>query len=261
MDGLHLAGALRTLLQHHLQMGIERYPLSPGLQRFLHPQERPAPPMEDKRPTVEPAGLVRAEVVPPARPEKAVTGLQALGREIDACRQCCLASARQGVVHARGIGEAILMVVGDYSVQDAGFSAATLFGAAEDTMLWNMMRAIGLTPEQVYVTNAVKCCPLAAEVPNEESIRCCHGFLAREIELVQPKVVCAMGEIAVRVLAGAQGALVRLRGRFHPCRLAHAPGEPLQVMATFHPRFLLENIDLKKAAWQDLQLIQRRLQA
>ncbi|MDR2551404.1 MAG: uracil-DNA glycosylase [Desulfobulbus sp.] len=260
MDGLHLAGALRTLLRHHRQMGIEHYPSSPGLQGFLYPQERPAPPVEGKNQAVEPAVPTRAEAVAPTTPEKAGAGLQALDREIDACRQCCLASARQGVVHARGIGEAVLMVVGDYSVQSAEFSAATLFGAAEDTMLWNMMRAIGLAPEQVYVTNAVKCCPLAAKVPNEESIRCCHGFLVREIELVQPKMVCAMGEIAVRALTGAQGALVRLRGRFHPCRLAYAAGEPLQVMATFHPRFLLKNIELKKAAWQDLQLIQRRLQ-
>ena len=198
---------------------------------------------------------------PPATREKAGAELRALGREIDGCRQCSLASARHGVVPGSGIAGAALMVVGDYSAQGAEFSATTLFGADEDAMLWNMMRAIGLTSEQVHVTNVVKCCPLAAQTPGEESVRCCHGFLLREIELVRPKVVCAMGEIAVRALTDAQGALVRLRGRFYPCRRQHPAGEPLQVMATFHPRFLLHNPDLKKAVWQDLQLIQRRLQA
>ncbi|MCL2459579.1 MAG: uracil-DNA glycosylase [Desulfobulbus sp.] len=259
MDGLRLAGALRTLLHHHRQMGIERYPLAPGLQQFLRSQGRPAMPAE--RRISKAAMAEQTKAAPPATPEKSRAELCALGREIDLCRQCSLASARRGVVCASGIAGALLMVVGDYSAQSAEFSAATLFGADEDPMLWNMMRAIHLTPEQVYVTNVVKCCPLAAEAPGEESIRCCHGFLLREIELVRPKVVCAMSEIAVGMLTGAQGALARLRGKFYPCRRQNAAAEPLQVMATFHPRFLLRNLDLKKAVWQDLQLIQRRLQA
>jgi Uracil-DNA glycosylase len=192
---------------------------------------------------------------------KIETELCRLRQEIDACRQCPLASSGQGVVHASGTADALLLVVGDYSAQSAEFSAATLFGEAEDTMLWNMMRAIGLTPEQVYVTNAVKCCPPPSGTPGDDSIRCCCGWLMREIELVQPGVVCAMGEIAARSLVATQETLVRMRGRFHPGRRKDSTGEPFQVMVTFHPRFLLKNVELKKAAWQDLQLVQQRIQA
>lgn len=258
---LNSAAALRTVVRYHQQMGIERYPLSPVLAQFLRSggaQARPAasggepgraaPPERIKAPQPEASGT-------------AASALQALRSEIDACRQCPLATARQGVVHAMGSADALLVVVGDYSDQSTGFAATTLFGATEDTMLWNMMRAIGLSPEQVYVTNAVKCCPLPSDIPGDDSIRCCHGYLLREIELVGPRVVCAMGEIAACSLTGAQGSLFRTRGRFHPCRLARPAGEPLQVMATFHPRFLLKNAELKKAAWQDLQMIQRHLQA
>jgi len=262
-DGLRLAGALRTLLRHHRQMGIEHYPLSPGLQGFLRSLGKPAQSAE--RRVNEAAVAERVAAAPPAGPpatrEKAGAELRDLGREIEACCQCSLASVRQGMVQASGIAGALLMVVGDFSAQSEAFSAATLFGTAEDAMLWNMMRAIHLTPEQVHVTNVVKCCPPAAEMPGEESIRSCQGFLLREIELVRPKLVCAMSEVAVRALTGAEDALVRLRGRFYPCRLKHSAGEPLQVMATFHPRFLLHNPDLKKAAWHDLQLIQQRLRS
>ena len=258
MEAFALTGALRALLHHHLQMGIEHYPQSPGLQRLLRPQIRPMPPVEDKKQIIGAALPAQIKAAAPAMAPSPGAGLQALGSEIEACCQCSLASARRGVVLASGTAEALLMVVGDYSVQGAEFAAATLFGAAEDSMLWNMMRAIGLAPEQVHVTNVVKCCPLAA-APDEESIRCCHGFLLREIEMVRPHLVCAMGEMAVRVLTGEHGALARLRGRFYPCRHRHGAEEPPQVMATFHPRLLLQNTELKKAVWQDLQLIQRQL--
>ncbi|MCL2789786.1 MAG: uracil-DNA glycosylase [Desulfobulbus sp.] len=261
IQSLRLAGALRTLLRYHQQMGIEQYPFSPGLQQFLCPGCRQARPNGNERQAVETVSAEGGEVPHPERSGSMAATLRALDREIEDCRQCSLASARQGVVHGSGTADALLLVVGDYSAQNAEFSAAALFGEAEDAMLWNMMRAIGLTPEQVYVTNAVKCCPPPAEAPQDDSMRCCYGYLMREIELVRPRLVCAMGEIAVRSLVGAQETLVRMRGRFHPCGQRNPGGEPLQVMATFHPRFLLQNVELKKAAWQDLQMVQRQLQA
>jgi DNA polymerase len=261
ISGRRLVGAVLTLLRHHQQMGIERYPLSPALRRFLCPDDRQERPDENRRQAVEAVPSGRAGSPHPGQPGKAEAALRDLHREIDACRQCSLAASRQGVVCASGPADALLLVVGDYSAQSGEFSTAALFGEAEDAMLWNMMRAIGLTPGQVYVTNAVKCCPQPAAVPGDDSIRCCRAHLMREIELVRPGVVCAMGEVAVRSLVDAPETLVRMRGRFHPCRQRNSAGEPFQVMATFHPRFLLQNVELKKAAWQDLQLVQRRIQA
>jgi DNA polymerase len=170
-----------------------------------------------------------------------------------------LSAARQGVVPGFGRSGALLLVVGDYSWQQEPFSATVCFGEAEDPMLWNMMRAIGLTPAEVYVTNAVKCCPLSGEVPTDDCLRSCRAHLIREIERVQPRVVCAMGDLAARTLLGGEEPVLRLRGRFHTLRASGDGSEPLPLMVTLHPRFLLKNAEMKKAAWQDLQMIQRLL--
>lgn len=257
---LSLAGALRTCLHFHQQMGIEHYPLTPELRQCLHPKSGKS---ESKHRTAP-----QPPVGPPVRPAPArpvprgddAAQLLKLQQDVADCRMCGLVSARQGVVTGSGTAGSSLLVAGDYSCQDAGFSAATLFGTAEDAMLWNMMRAIGLTPEDAYVTNAVKCCPLATELPGDESAQRCRAHLAREIELVRPRVICAMGEAAARLLVGGDESVFRLRGKFHQYRLAGETGGAIPVMVTFHPRFLLKNVELKKAAWQDLQMIQRLLQ-
>ena len=258
---LSLAMALRTCLHFHQQMGIERYPLTPELRQCLHSKSRESEPKQ--------RDVAKPPVSPPVRPAQArpvprgggAAQLIKLRQDIADCRMCGLASARQGVVPGSGAAGSSLLVAGDYSCQDADFSAATLFGTAEDAMLWNMMRAIGLTPEDAYVTNAVKCCPLPTGLPGDESAQRCRGHLVREIELVRPRVICAMGETAARLLVGGDESVFRLRGTFHQYRLAGETGGTLPVMVTFHPRFLLKNVEFKKAAWQDLQMIQRLLQA
>lgn len=256
---LALAAALRTSLRFHNQMGIEVYPLTSGLTPSPIKGRKASEPNESSRPAV--------PVTPPARrahvqqPRAKVPSgeqLLALQRDIEVCQMCVLGSNRQGVVTGSGTAGSSLLVIGDYSSQDAGFSATTQLGETEDIMLWNMMRAIGLAPADVYVANAVKCCPRSAEQPAVESAQCCRGHLLREIELVRPQVICAMGEWAARSVLGSEESVFRLRGRFHQYR---GPGESLQVMVTFHPRLLLKNAELKKAAWQDLQMIQRHLQA
>lgn len=252
-----LVHGLTGVLRYHQLMGIETYPLSPALKRVLHPVTRQA--VEDR---VEAAAPVAA---PPAPPEvarvvdrgDASVQLSLLHEAIKACRRCSLSGTCQGIVPGSGQVGASLLVVGDYSLQEGEFSGATSFGVAEDTMLWNMMRAIGLAPAEVYVTNVVKCCPRPTAQPPEESVRCCREHLLREIEAVQPKVLCAMGEMAAHALVDSQISSFRLRGAFHPYR----ENRSLQVMVTLHPRLLLKNATMKKAAWQDLQMIQRLLQA
>jgi len=258
---LSLAVALRTCLHFHQQMGIERYPLTPGLKQCLYSKSEESEPKHRDAP--------KPPIGPPVRPAQAqpvhrgggAAQLIKLRQDIAGCRMCGLASSRQGVVTGSGTAGSSLLVAGDYSCQNEGFSSATLFGTAEDAMLWNMMRAIGLTPEDAYVTNAVKCCPLPTELPGDESAQRCRAHLVREIELVRPRVICAMGEAAARLLVGGDESVFRLRGKFHQYRLAGETGGTLPVMVTFHPRFLLKNVELKKAAWQDLLMIQRLLQA
>jgi DNA polymerase len=258
---LSLAVGLRTCLHFHQQMGIERYPLTPALRQCLHPRSGGSEPKQRvvPKPTVDTP--VRPAQARPVPRRDGAAHLIKLRQDIADCRLCRLASARQGVVSGSGTAGSSLLVVGDYSCQDADFSADTLFGTAEDVLLWSMMRAIGLTPEGIYVTNAVKCCPLPTEPPGDESAQRCRAHLVREIELVRPRVLCAMGDTAARLLVGGDVSVFRLRGTFHQYRLAGETGGTLPIMVTFHPRLLLKNVELKKAAWQDLQMIQRLLQA
>lgn len=249
--------ALRRTLRFHRQMGIESYPFSPGLRQWLSPpRTKPAP---AKSATESTGPSVRPE---PPRPEGGTVQarLEDLRTEIDACA-CPLSAARQGVVPGCGCSGATLLVVGDYSLQQGSFTETVCFGEAEDPMLWNMMRAIGLAQANVYVTNAVKCCPLFGEMPSDDCLRSCRAHLMREIEWVRPRVVCAMGEMAARTLLGGEEPVLRLRGRYHTLQPAGHGSEPLPLMVTLHPRFLLKNAEMKKAAWQDLQMIQRLLVA
>ncbi len=269
IDPAALAGmavALRAILLTHRQSGIASYPLTPALRRFLAAknvcssgQSEPASP---GRQTIgfRPEGTP----IPPVFRQAESGGLDALMEDIAACRLCGLAEARQGQVRGRGGTSSGLMFIGDCSSQSEVFSAEILFGVEEDVMLWNMVRAVGLTPKEVRATNAVQCCPLPGRTPDPESGQQCLVHLRREIALVRPQIICAMGEIAAAAVLGCSESVVRLRGRFHEYTRGGEDMAGIQVMVTFHPRFLLKQpepsrTELKKAAWQDLQMIQRRL--
>lgn len=255
-----LAADIRTSLLLHQQLGIERYPLIPGLQQApARKAEKPGIAETFKRAqrSITPSPKKKS---PPIDTATTANQLAGLHRDIEACRLCTLATTRQGQVLGAGTVASRLLIIGDSSRQKTEFTAITLFGDAEDAMLWNMMRAIGLAPEDVYVTNTIKCCPHAPHQPEKESELRCLAYLHREIELVRPQVICAMGETAVRAILGSKEPVARLRGKFHHYRYGGEAGSRIPVMVTFHPRSLLECTDLKKATWHDLQMIQRQLQ-
>ncbi|MDX9833904.1 MAG: uracil-DNA glycosylase [Desulfobulbus sp.] len=250
-----LAGALRTRLSFQRRLGLRAYPASPALRRFLVGPEQLQ--QESAPAVIRPP--VRAAPRPPVGATDSAAGLDRQRRDIEECTLCTLAATRQGFVCGAGGLSVRLMFVGDWSRQSGSFLAEQCFGPAEDTMLWNMVRAIGLTPADVYVTNAIKCCPPPGLVPGEENRNSCQTHLRREIDLVRPALICAMGEIATRSLLGQSGPVVRLRGRLHPYGGGGGQLSNIQVAVTYHPQFLLDHPDLKKAAWEDLQMVQRRL--
>ncbi len=240
-----LSRQVRDLLRFHQQMGIESYPSTAELRNFLEKQPKPSFHRPTNQSTV-PAAQVRQPAVP---------SLDAVNTEIVECRQCGLADQRLGQILGRGGARPRLLVVGDWSGQDV-FSDELLFGRDEDAMLWKMMAAIGLSAEDVYVTNVIKCCPLDAP-PDTTCVSRCFAHLSREIAALKPSLVLAMGEIASGQLLATRAPLVRLRGRFHAYR--YPDSAPAKVMPTFHPRFLLANPEMKKMVWMDLQMIQRQL--
>ena len=119
------------------------------------------------------------------------------------------------------------------------------------------MAAIGLDRESVFVTNCIKCSLEETRQVDQESGRRCFPFLERELALLQPEVICTLGELATSLVLKNSTPLVRMRGRFHQYRYPH--GSKARVMPTFHPRFLLQHPEMKRAAWMDLQAVQRSI--
>lgn len=246
---------LRGLLQFQRGIGICAYPLTEGVRHFLNVTDTALPRNVSARSAT---SSVRPRQ--PPRPDEGFSAsavLAALRQEIEQCTLCPLASDRLGTVPGLGAAGSTLMVVGDWSLQEQGCDPATQFGPEEDAMLRKMMEAIGLQSEEVYVTNILKCCPVAGQDPGQECRESCFSYLVREIGAVRPRLICAMGDLAVRMLVGSTEPLFRLRGRFASYRYQSADGIP--VMPTFHPRYLLANPEMKKATWKDLQAIRRRL--
>lgn len=237
--------AVRDVLRFHQAMGIEEYPYNQDVQQFLQRVDRA------KTRPVDQARKVSPEIPAPA-------GIVGLEQEINACTLCRLSQGLLGRVAGKGRTGCALMIVGDWSSQSGIFSPTTLFGQEEDVMLWKMITAMGLQPGQVYVTNSLKCCPGDTGIIEGQCEESCFSFLAREVAAVGPRIICAMGDMPVRVLMGRKEPLSRLRGRFGNYR--YPPGQTVLVMPTFHPRFLLQHQEMKKATWNDLLAIKRRLE-
>ena len=133
-------------------------------------------------------------------------------------------------------------------------------GASGD-LLDKMLAAIGLSREEIYLTSLVKCFPAGGQPPRDEEIKTCLPFLFRQIEIICPLVICAMGKQPAQTLLHSKKSLFQLRGRFFDfnsfCSTELA--EHMLIIPSLHPAFLLDNEEMKKASWQDLQMIQKKI--
>jgi len=191
-----------------------------------------------------PGGARRRGAAPPA-PEDASTRWEALAAEATACRQCRLCETRTTVVFGEGDREAELMFVGEAPGRDEDRQGRPFVGRAGQ-LLTQMIEAMGFGREDVYIANVLKCRPPENRDPAPDEVESCSPFLQRQIALVAPKVICALGRHALRSLTGYTGGISKVRGR---------PMEFLDrlVVPTFHPAYLLRNPAAKRDAWEDLK--------
>ncbi len=211
-------------------------------------------------PTVAPA-LERPVNLPPSRPPSTVSSLDWTGlREAVAdCQACKLCEGRTQTVFGVGHERAHWMVVGEAPGEQEDLQGEPFVGTA-GRLLDSMLRAIALSrgeaaPERsVYIANTLKCRPPRNRNPEPEELARCEPFLLRQIELVQPRIILAMGRFAVQSLLRSSEPIGRLRGRVHQFH-----GVPLIV--TYHPAYLLRNLTDKARAWEDLCLALDTLQA
>ncbi len=169
-----------------------------------------------------------------------------------ACTRCRLAEGRKHVVFADGPPKARLVVVGEAPGADEDATGIPFVGQA-GKLLDLMLASVGLSrAESAYICNLLKCRPPGNRNPMPEEIEACAPFLQRQIELVAPRAVLAVGAFAAKQLTGSAAALGKLRGRVH--RYAGAP-----LVVTYHPAALLRNPGWSRRAWDDLQLLRGQL--
>jgi uracil-DNA glycosylase family 4 len=181
-------------------------------------------------------------------PAHKADALTAIKEEIGDCTRCPLAYAgRRTIVFGDGNANARLMFVGEGPGADEDASGIPFVGKAGQ-LLNNMIQAMGLKREEVYIANIVKCRPPANRVPEPVEANTCDQFLLQQIDVVQPQVVVALGATAAMYLLGVKQSLSALRGRWHSCRGA-------KLAVTYHPAFLLRDPRMKGEAWKDLQRV------
>ena len=195
-----------------------------------------------------PAQPAISEPVPAAEHAAA---LQLIRDEIGDCQRCTLAAGRNKLVFADGDPNARLMFVGEGPGADEDAQGLPFVGRAGQ-LLNNMIAAMGLSRESVYIANIVKCRPPANRTPEPEEAHTCTQFLFRQIDVVRPEVVVALGATAATYLMGAKSPLSALRGSVHPFR-------GTKLIVTYHPAFLLRDPRQKGEAWKDLQLAMAEL--
>jgi DNA polymerase len=168
------------------------------------------------------------------------------------CRACGLCNSRRQTVFGIGNERAHWMLIGEAPGEQEDRQGEPFVGKAGQ-LLDNMLRAVGLTRQdaeparQVYIANVLKCRPPANRNPEPQEVAQCEPFLKRQVELVAPRLILAMGRFAVQSLLSSHEPIGRLRGKVH-----HYHGVP--VVVTYHPAYLLRNPLDKARAWEDLCL-------
>jgi DNA polymerase len=185
-------------------------------------------------------------------PDQRPAALQAIRDLIGDCTRCPLAYAgRRTIVFGDGDPNARLMFVGEGPGADEDASGIPFVGKAGQ-LLNNMITAMGLKRDQVYIANIVKCRPPANRTPEPVEANTCSPFLLEQIDVIRPEVIVALGGTAATYLLGVKQSLGSLRGTWHSCRGA-------KVAVTYHPAFLLRDPTQKGEAWKDLQRVMAEL--
>ena len=177
--------------------------------------------------------------------------LDALARDAETCVRCRLGSQRRNVVVGEGDVASPVMFIGEGPGSEEDRTGRPFVGQA-GMLLDAMIFALGFERHQVYIGNVVKCRPPGNRDPQDDEMEACAPYLERQIELVQPRVIVALGRVAARRLTGSSKPMSALRGRWTSYR-----GVPL--LPTFHPAYLLRSPAAKREVWSDLKAVKARL--
>jgi uracil-DNA glycosylase len=173
--------------------------------------------------------------------------LERIREDIGDCTRCKLHKARTNIVFGVGLPKAQLVFIGEGPGHDEDVEGEPFVGRA-GKLLTQMIEAMGLRREDVYISNVVKCRPPENRLPERDEINTCSPFLVRQLAAIQPKVICCLGACAAQTLLETNQGISRFRGEWFDYRGA-------KLIATYHPAYLLRNPAAKSEVWKDLQKV------
>ena len=190
-------------------------------------------------------------IVSGSRLSPVVSPLAGLKKEVLSCTRCELSNARRNVVFGAGNPKAKLMFVGEAPGMEEDLQGLPFVGRA-GKLLTKIIESIGVKRKDVYIANILKCRPPNNRNPLPTEILTCEEYLIKQIELIKPEVICALGKFAAQTLLRSQESITRLRGKFYDYR-------GIKLIPTFHPAYLLRNPQDKRLVWEDMKKIRKVL--
>jgi DNA polymerase len=248
---LELVQAMRARLEWWKESGVETTPLGAaagggGADPVLIARPRPAEPS-----TREPVGANTGSAAVTDGPDHA-DSLPALRTVIGDCQRCKLAPHRTNLVFGVGDPNADLVFVGEAPGRDEDLRGEPFVGRAGQLLTEIITKGMKIRREDVYIANIIKCRPPQNRNPEPDEIASCEPFLVRQLALINPKAIVALGTFAAQTLLKTRTPITRLRG-------AWADYHGIPLMPTFHPAYLLRNPGDKRLVWQDIQQVMVKL--
>jgi len=177
--------------------------------------------------------------------------LESIRTEIGNCKRCALSEKRTSIVFGAGDPKARLVFVGEGPGHEEDKSGEPFVGAA-GKLLTKIIEAINLTREKVFICNIIKCRPPGNRNPMPDEIKTCFPFLKRQLLVIKPDFICALGTFAAQTLLETKQPISRLRGHFHDYM-------GIKVMPTYHPAYLLRNANKKRDVWEDMKILMKEM--
>lgn len=179
--------------------------------------------------------------------------LLSLRETVLGCTQCAdLASTRKSVVFGAGNAQAKLVFVGEAPGHDEDLHGLPFVGRAGQ-LLTKIIESIGLTRQNVFICNVLKCRPPGNRNPLPKEISNCEPYLFSQLDMIRPKIICALGTFAAQTLLKTNASISSLRGKFYDFRAS-------KLICTFHPAYLLRNPEDKRKTWEDMKMIRAELE-
>ena len=174
--------------------------------------------------------------------------LAELRAEIGDCQICKLGKTRTNLVFGVGNPDAKIVFVGEGPGRDEDLQGEPFVGRAGQLLTDIITKGMKMKREDVYICNVVKCRPPENRNPEPDEMEACEPFLVKQLEIIKPKIIVALGTFAAKTLLKTELPISKLRGKFHDYK-------GIKVMPTFHPSYLLRNPEAKKAVWEDIKMV------